>query len=243
MPTHADAWTQGPEQPTPPGDDVHIWLVHLDRMQARVPEFAASLSADELDRAERFVFERDRTRFTVARGCLRAILSRYLQVAPVDIAFQYNAFGKPELTSQDDLRFNLTHSDNLALCAITNGRNLGVDVERVRSIGAAEIAERYFTPDEQRELAEVPPEQRLHAFFNGWTRKEAWLKAVGRGIGMGLDQVEVSLAPHAPAQFRKIGTAPHDGRRWSLTSFTPAPEYVAALALEGTAPQVRLWRW
>lgn len=236
-----ERWIAGPAQPRATPEEVHVWLATVDQFGDRLGELAATLAPDEQARAKRFVFDRDRVRFSVARGCLRAILGRYLQMAPAAIAFRYNDFGKPEIADAENLTFNLSHSSDLVLCAVTRHRRLGIDVERIRTMGAEAIVERYFTPAEQQTLATLPLHERLRAFFNGWTRKEAWLKAMGRGIGMGLDQVDVSLACVERPEIRSIGNDVQAATAWSLASFDPAEDAVAAVACDGTLGTMRFY--
>jgi 4'-phosphopantetheinyl transferase len=209
---------------------VHVWKVALDQPPK---EFRAVLSADERERASRFRVERGADRYTVARGALRIMLGRYTGTPPEALVFQYNGFGKPELTGSD-VCFNLSHSHDIALVAAVRGRAVGVDVERIREqVLSDRIAERFFAPAEARAIATLPQDQQAQAFFNCWTRKEAWIKARGEGLSIPLDSFEVTLAPGEPA--RLVATRPDEkeAARWTLRELECGPEYVAALAVAG----------
>jgi len=207
---------------------------------------AQTLSGDEMARAERFRFEGDRRRFIVSRGVLRAILGQYLGIEPSHLNFSYGQHGKPSLAAGfggDALRFNLAHSHELALYAFTRGREVGVDLERVRPLpDAGEIAARFFSRRENAELEGIPDCRKLEAFFTYWTCKEAYIKATGDGLARNLDQVEVSLAP-GPARLLSVGGALEEAARWSLLAMNPASGYVAAVAFEGHRCQLGLWQW
>ena len=184
-------------------DEVHVWQATLDRTPSELQSLFDSLAADERARAGRFHFDRDRVRFVVARGVLRAILGRYMNRAPVSLSFRYGSHGKPALAGEADgdaICFNLSHSNGVALYAIARHRAVGVDLERIRfDLPVVEIAERFFSRREVAALRMLPSEQQHQAFFCCWTRKEAYIKARGEGLSLPLDQFDVSLAPGEPA--------------------------------------------
>jgi 4'-phosphopantetheinyl transferase len=197
-------WAIPPTVPSLVHDVVHVWRVALDVSTAQVERLRRLLSSDESQRADRFHLARDRRRFIVARGLLRLILSRYLQLHPSTLQFAYTAFGKPFLaqgTEGELLNFNVSHSDELALIACTRGRAIGVDIESIRpTIEYEQIAARYFSPTEYAHLCTLPLELRVRAFFRCWTRKEAYIKAHGAGLSVPLDRFAVSLVPGEPAR-------------------------------------------
>ena len=163
--------------------------------------------ADELVRAERFYFDEDRIHFIVGRGFLRCTLASYFGVQPKQLRFTYNAFGKPnlDLPSGSWLKFNLSHAGKLALLAVTAGRELGVDLELIRPGMAQElIPEQFFSPSEVESLRGLPEEHQDAAFFACWTRKEAYVKAKGKGLSIPLDEFDVSLAPEYPRGLTKM---------------------------------------
>jgi len=217
-------------------DELHIWLAWLDVDAQDRTRLTSYLSADEVSRAARFVFPRDRDHFIVARGRLRELLGKYLRCSPNAVHFKTGRYGKPSLLDdRDPLRFNLSHSHGLALYGFCMGRELGIDTEKIRPGFAGEgIAERYFSPAERTQLAELPKELRDTAFFLCWTRKEAYIKAHGDGLQIPLDSFDVSLKPGEPETLRSV-----DSARWSLRSFTPAPEFVATVIVEGEIQSTR----
>jgi 4'-phosphopantetheinyl transferase len=240
-------WRSPPETLVLGCDEVHVWRATLDQPVSQIQSFRRNLAADEQARAERFHFERDHEHFVVARGVLRAILGRYLNQAPEGISFCYSSHGKPALAGEsggDAIRFNVSHSHGIALYAVTRGREVGVDLEHIRSnLAVAEIAERFFSRREVAMLRTLLTEAQREAFFRCWTRKEAYLKARGEGLSLPLDQIDVSPAPGEPGAVP--GTQPDSSEtfRWSLQELAPAPGYVAALAVEGRGWRLACWQW
>lgn len=226
-------------------EEVHIWRAPLDAPNALVERLWPTLSEEERQRAQRFHFDHDRIHFVVAHGVLRVILGAYLRQSPSQLRFAHNPYGKPFLAdatgATSDLTFNLSHSRNLALIAVTTKRHVGIDVEFIRSDFADEqIAERFFSQPEVATLRSLPKESRPQGFFNCWTRKEAYIKARGEGLSIPLDQFAVTLAPGAPAVL--LHTAdPHEVTRWRLEALSPAPGFAAAVAVEGNAWRLRCW--
>jgi 4'-phosphopantetheinyl transferase len=228
------------------GPDVHLWAAPLDLPAPRLANLAPALSPDEQARAARFHFERDRGRFIAGRGMLRAVLGRYLQTGPSQLKFAYSPRGKPTLAApqENELHFNLAHSDGLILLAVTRACPLGVDVERIRPLRDAEgIIERFFSPRESATLKSLPADQKPVAFFNLWTRKEAWLKATGDGLGESLSQSEVSLLPDGPARFLSILGDAQAAAAWTLQDLSPAAGFKAALAAPAQGLRFHCWRW
>ncbi len=215
-------------------DEIHLWHAALDAHS--VEGLQHLLSEDELLRADRFHFTRDRNHFAVARGLLRKLLSTYLRMDPNQLRLSYGEMGKPFLAEShaSPISFNLAHSGGLAIYAFSLSRELGVDLEFIREELAEEgIAERFFSRREIGELQAVPVELRKQAFFNCWTRKEAYIKARGEGLSMPLDAFDVSLTPGEPAALLKNHADETDVTRWEMRSIPVAAGYVAALVVEG----------
>lgn len=237
-------WETGTSSPVPRPGEVHIWRWQLEQPRAGIDKLCDYLDDAELKRAERFHFCRDRERFIVAHGVLRVILGGYLGMPPAHLQFLYRPFGKPELDPQaclSPLSFNVSHSGGLALLAITAAARVGIDVENVRrDLACEEIAARFFSPCEIAMLDRLPSEMRAEAFFHGWTRKEAYVKARGDGLSYPLDRFTVSLDP-GNAQLLEVAEDPQDQEQWYLHSLVPGPGYVAALAVEQPVSVVRLW--
>lgn len=217
--------------------EVHLWRANLDLSTQEVEKLATYLSDDELARASRFYFDRDRRRFVVGRGRLRQILAGYVQRKPAALEFVYTEKGKPSLKDRGNygqLVFNLSHSQELVVYAVSCDRAIGIDLEYLRSLPDAEkLAQRFFSPQEAAIINSLPPENRQLAFFYAWTSKEAYLKATGEGITK-LTDVEVSVSLTAPAMLLSIDGSQTLVNRWSLQRLTPAPNYVATLAVEGS---------
>ena len=224
-------------------DEVHIWHTELLNSEDE-RRLRPLLSADERRRANQFRFPEHRRRFTIARGCLRQLLGMYLRVVPQDIRFAYSVEGKPQLSSEfsQDLSFNVSHSENLAVFSFTNYRKIGVDVEVFRyDVDTEGIPRRFFSEFEQRALAGLTGQQKIEGFFNCWTRKEAYVKANGQGLSLPLRDFDVSLVPGEPA--RLLATRPDAklAAQWSVESFYLSEHCAAAVVVEGSiaALQVR----
>ncbi len=230
--TLAGSWGPAPARPRARCDQVHIWVAHLDLPPHRVHRLAQLLSPDEVRRAERLFFQADRQRFVVARGVLRTILGRYLNLPPAELRFYYGLHGKPALAPEHGdgrLHFSLAHSQGLALYAVAYDRQVGIDVEYMRPhLASRAVAERFFSPTEVERLAALPARMQGEAFFCCWTRKEAYIKARGDGLSLPLDYFEVSLAPgDDPVHLRTPGD-PAEAMRWCLRGLDPGPGYAAA---------------
>ncbi|MCE9610756.1 MAG: 4'-phosphopantetheinyl transferase superfamily protein [Chthoniobacter sp.] len=221
MITALENW-QPARQPAPlRAGEVHLWQAHL----TPTPELSATLSPADWVRAERFHFAVDRDRFIATRGLLRTILATYLDAEPHELRFRTGPHGKPELDGFDtSLRFNLSHSDELMLLAVTHARDIGVDLEFMRgNVPFETLADHYFDPEEAWDLRNLPAAERAWKFYDTWTCTEARLKAHGVGLAHGFHVVEPD--------------------RWSLLKLTPAAGYAAALAVEGGDFQLECWSW
>jgi 4'-phosphopantetheinyl transferase len=222
------------------GDEVHVWRLDLDRPAAPLFEL---LQPDEVARANRFHFEKDRRHFVVARGFLRQLLGWYLQASPKRLDFAYGTWGKPSLAGEfreSQLRFNMSHSHGVALYAVTEGRELGVDVEQVRADFASDdIARRFFSSHEVGVLCELPENDRVAAFFRCWTRKEAYIKATGRGMSQPLDCFDVTLGSGDDVALLRNEDGSHE--RWRLVDIAVGAGYAGALAVEKPVSDIRYW--
>lgn len=221
---------------------VDLWLWPLTSASGAEEEHWQLLSEDERARADRFVFAKHRRRFIHGRGRLRQILASYLDVAPQMLAFEASAYGKPSLAGAPGLHFNLSHSEDLGALGVSTDVELGVDIEWIRPL-KEDIANRYFAPRECDALQALPAALQPRAFFECWTRKEAYIKASGEGLSLPLDSFEVAFGPDIGARFLRIDApvnqAPAD---WRLHSFEPAPGCIGAIAAKtmGRAFSVRV---
>jgi 4'-phosphopantetheinyl transferase len=226
------------------GDEVHIWRASLNQPAAMLTAFKQSLATEELERAAKFHFQKDRDHFIVARALLRIILASYLESKPEQLRFSFNEYGKPALADTETVRFNLSHSRDLVLYAVARNRELGVDVEYVRDdFDTAQIARQFFSRREIEALCALPPEQQEEGFFLCWTRKEAYIKAKGQGLSIPLDQFDVSLAPDEPAKLLNVAGDTEEISRWSLRELAPGPGYMAAIAVEGSDWRLSCFQW
>ena len=228
--------------PVLPVNEVHVWRAALDLEATVLGRLEATLTADERSLAKRFHFSKDRKRFVATRAVLREILARYLGREPGWLRFAGGSDGKPFLLSGSrphELRFNLAHAEDLALYVFAWQREVGIDVERINSdFEGHQIAELFFSRQESYALRALPASLQVEAFFNCWTRKEAYVKARGEGLLATLSGFDVSLSPGEPAQLLSGG----DGR-WSLYTLTPGPGYAAAVVVEGNDCNLRLRKW
>lgn len=230
-------------------DQVHLWRVGLGTEEGILPRLGKVLNEEERARAERFRFPRDRRRYIVSHAALRFVLSRYCRCQPHEIRFQYSPYGKPTLappfqSSEATLQFNLSHSDDLALIGLALGRQIGVDIERIRpELAEDRIAERFFSPGEVRSLRSLLATEQPQAFFRCWTCKEAFVKARGQGLSLPLDRFDVSFVQGQPPALLSVADIPGEAQRWSLFTLTPAPGYTAAIAVEGHGWHLETWDW
>jgi 4'-phosphopantetheinyl transferase len=241
----SEPWRRPPANIALRADEVHVWRAALDQPRERLDRLRGALAPDERERASRFHFERDRRRFAAARGLLREILSRYAGLPADALRFGYTSYGKPHLAEEwgGGVRFNVSHSGELMLCAVGRGREVGVDIEQVRAdVEHEEIAGRFFSEREVAALRALPVGLRREAFFLCWTRKEAYIKGIGEGLSLPLDSFDVSLAPGEPASLLAVRGDGRAAARWTLRALEPGPGYHAALVAEGHDWILRCWQ-
>jgi 4'-phosphopantetheinyl transferase len=230
-----------------PENAVHIWRAALDLPSHCVETLHEKLSIDERRKAESFRFERDRNRFIVSVGILRTILGYYIAVDPRELQFCYGSRGKPRLqggSGKTGIQFNLSHSEGLALYAFCRDREVGIDVEYIRDVPEmAQIVQQFFSAGERIAFNALPDHKKREAFFNCWTRKEAFIKAIGEGLYQPLDAFDVSVEPGAPARLMTIRGNSAMASRYLIKDLQPAPGFVAALAQEGKSSEIRFWQW
>jgi 4'-phosphopantetheinyl transferase len=228
-----------------PADEVHLWRVDLEAVRGAEERWRELLSADELARAARFHFDRDRQRFIAARAFLRTILASYLTADARALSFSYSNKEKPSLSAPHDgsgVNFNISHSGGIALLAFTRQREVGVDVELIRSDSDLEaIARRFFSANEQTQLARFDGDEQVNAFFRCWTRKEAYIKATGDGLSLPLSQFDVSLA--TGDENALVATRPEasEAGRWVLREVPSGQRYAAAICVRGQDWKLKDW--
>lgn len=219
-------------------DEVHVWRIELDCATKAVAALRATLSSEEEQRATCFRSVELRERWTVAHGALRCILATYARCEPEVLEFREGPQGKPALASPvEDIPFNLTHTRGLALVAIAGSGRVGIDAETVRPESeVADLSSRFFAPAEAAEILALSPDARLAAFFTCWTRKEAFVKALGGGLSVPLDRFQVSVRCDEPA--RLLWVEGEEASRWSLLDIGE-PGVAAALVVEGPTPALQ----
>lgn len=218
-------------------NEVHVWQASLAN-DSNLADFEALLSEDELIRAERFYFQKDRNRYVLARGILRRLLAKYLAIEPETIVFEYGPQGKPSIKPDQNLlnlQFNLSHSHNMACYGITIDSPLGIDVEYHKpDLAFIDIAKRFFSTAEIEQLKQNPSELQQQIFYTLWTCKEAFIKALGQGLFLALDKFTVDLAAMCiiPAAENREMTG------WKVRSLALQSGYSAAIALREPLAQL-----
>lgn len=233
-------------------DEVHLWLAFLPQPSQEIAKFWEILNAKERQRANRLIVKQHRERFVVARGMLRQLLANYLDYSADEIKFTQGAFGKLAIDSSSgnpkcagDIKFNLSHAGDYALFAFALHRDLGVDIELIRAdLAVEEIAQRFFSPVETTELLSLSKEIRAQAFFNCWTRKEAFIKAIGQGLYYPLHEFNVDVKTSGDAQINlNICDQKLQDKKWSLFSLETVSGYTTALVVRGVMAQKKLFKF
>ncbi|HYJ88972.1 MAG TPA: 4'-phosphopantetheinyl transferase superfamily protein [Pyrinomonadaceae bacterium] len=240
-------WRLAPRRLTLERDAVHVWKISLAQPRAPSRTLWNLLAPDERARAKGFHYPRHRDRFIVARGALRTILAGYIKAPAASLVFDHGPFGKPSLiktVNPEWLCFNLSYSHEIALCAVTKSREVGIDIEFMREdFSSLDTAKRFFSRAEVAALCELPKRLQTIAFFHCWTRKEAYIKARGEGLSRPLDRFTVSLVPGRPAQLLENVDLPEETLRWKLDEIPIEARYVAAIALEAAPFTLYRWNW
>jgi 4'-phosphopantetheinyl transferase len=228
-----------------PEDEVQLWRADLDAIRADESRWQKVLSSDESTRASRFHFPTDRQRFVASRALLRTILAGYLATDPNCLSLAYSNKEKPSLGpahAGSGVKFNVSHSAGIALFAFTRGRDIGVDVERVRcDFDVEAIARRFFSAHEQNQLGALPIDKRFEAFFRCWTRKEAYIKATGEGLSLPLHQFDVSVAPENGDALLSTRPDNSEAQLWSLREIPAGSGFMAALCVRGRGWRLKDW--
>jgi 4'-phosphopantetheinyl transferase len=239
-------WGLVPESWRLSNGDVNIFCAALNQPTSSMKEFERTLDSGEISRSERFLLEADRSRFVVSRGILRRLLGLLSGTDPSKIRFRYSSHGKPSLDgslSEKGIRFNMSHSNHLALYAFSIDREVGVDLEYIRPFEALkEFVDRFFSEKEKIFLKNLPLNDRTESFFKLWTRREALLKALGQGLTM------AELFDPSGGEGERPGLVGIKGNNenhpyYYVQQLKPAPNYVGAIAVEESNPRVNCWRW
>jgi 4'-phosphopantetheinyl transferase len=242
----SDFWQIPTDWPVLDADHVHLWRVDLNQTDDLVARYSRVLAPDEEYRAGRFRFERHKRRFVVGRAILRQVLGRYLNLSPAHVAFGYGPKGKPFVDHSTDhlIRFNLSHTEELMVLAVSLNREMGVDVEFMRPISDIDqLADHCFSEKELRTFKQLKSQHRRAAFFRCWTRKEAYVKAIGDGFSAPLKGFDVSFLPEAEARLLRVVADSEEADKWSMCSFEPALDVQGALVAAGNDWNAHFYRW
>ena len=229
-----------------PTGRVDVWSVRLDE-PARAGSEVVVLSPDEIARASRFHFEKDRIHFTRCRSALRDLLVEYLTIPAAEIRFEYLTSGKPQLAPEQNpsgLQFNVSHSANMALIAVGREHRLGVDIEKIRGdVDTTALAERFFSLRERAGLQALPDHLRVPGFFACWTRKEAFLKATGEGLSFPLEDFSVTTHPDLDPEIEEIKGSTDEGKQWFLADLSVVDGFRATVARERSPYRLETYAW
>lgn len=233
-------WRNPPKNLFMTAEEIHIYKANLNCMVDNARSFYLILSDDERQRAAQYKFETDRLNFVLARGILREIIGHYLIIKPKDIVFSYTSFGKPYL-AHNILNFNLSHAGSLVVYILANSKKVGIDIEKIHSIPEfLDIAKKFFSLQENLDLDSISKDKQLEAFFRCWTRKEAFVKAIGNGLSFPLNKFDVTLLPHDPPRIININNHNIDNE-WSMCSMNPTYNYEGAFSFSGPKKNVKIF--
>jgi len=237
-------WPIGPARPALGDRNVDVWRIDLSRDDRQLQRDARLLCEQEQDRARRFQFDVHRHRFVARRAALRVILGRYVGTAAQDLRFETSGHGKPRLAGDATLQFNVSHSALMGLVAVARRREVGVDIESLdRDVKRERLARRFFCAAEADAIEQYRDNDAVSAFFACWTRKEAYVKARGMGLAMGLETFEVSVDLLEPATLLRTDDDPRNRDRWTMAHLVPGAGYLGALASGGRDIDLRLWHF
>jgi 4'-phosphopantetheinyl transferase len=231
-------WLLTPKWPALAENELHLWRASLDISPELLDRFEKTLSTAEKDRADKFLVTHARERFIAGRGILRDLLAAYLEIEPRNVDFSYGDQGKPALspTHKSEIRFSVSHSQSMALFAIGESSEVGVDIETVKTnFKGMEIASHFFSEEEIAALAKLPPEVQVSAFFSCWTKKEAYVKARGQGLSIPLRSFTVNFADS------KQLLKDEQGAVWSCFGLEPAAGFLGAVVVAGENWRVKSW--
>lgn len=245
-PRRETVWSQAPAQFSFPTDRVDVWRVRLEEPMKAARD-ASVMSPDEIARANRFLFEKDRNHFSRCRSALRSLLAGYIETSAAEIRFEYLHGGKPQLALGQNpraLQFNVSHSAGIALIAVGSERRIGVDVERIRSdVDTAALAERFFSVHERAGLRALPDQLRVAAFYACWTRKESFLKATGDGLSFPLANFSVTTHPNQNPTIEEIRGDTQLPEAWFLADLDVLDGYRATVALDRACSELQAFAW
>ena len=239
-------WDKPPEGLQLDSAYIDIWRTRIDLPKNEIESYATTLSEEEKERAARFTFPNKYEEYVVSRGLLRKVLSHVLKQAATEFQFEYTESKKPYLLQKyfdQTLSFNISHSHGQALVAVSLNRNIGIDIEKIRAeVEYEKLALRFFSAAEHHQLMQIPADERARSFFAIWTRKEAFVKAIGKGIAFGLSEFDVNISPEEPPVMLATRWNPEDVSLWSMATIDTENNFMATLATDGGDFQLRCWQ-
>ena len=225
-------------------NQVDLWFVDINEHKDRLPHYLSVLNDVEKERASKYRFEKDKNCSIIARGVLRTLLGNYLEKNPKEIKFKLGEFGKPSLNEESNIEFNISHSGNVIVLAFVLNDKIGVDVEHTkRTIEVNSIAKQFFSKEEVTALFSLEESYQKQAFYNCWTRKEAFIKALGSGLSFPLNQFVVSLDSVYNAELIETKWDDKERENWVLKSFEPVKDYIGAFSVKGKVTDVQYWKF
>jgi len=232
-------WKANQKLPIPLHEHVDIWKICLKASDSQLSDYWQILSTEEKDRALQFYFKKETNAFIVSRAMLKTLCANYLYLKPQEIQLSYGEFGKPYLKASN-LDFNISHSAGQALMAFTSGSEIGIDIEKLNpDIEIEKLVKRFFSINEAKTVLALERSQRVTAFFKCWTRKEAFIKAVGKGLSFPLDQFDVTI--HEEVKFLSINGDENLAEEWSLVSFAPEKNFTAAFSMKNKIKEINFY--
>jgi 4'-phosphopantetheinyl transferase len=242
-----DFWRETSAIPALAPAEIHVWKINLAATDHEQLAMEKLLSAEECERAARFHFAADKNRFVVRRAVLRQLLAAQLEIPPAAVRYNFSSHGKPAVANPENsggLGFSCSHSADWALVALARASELGVDLEKQRQLDEIDgLAERFFSEMEIRELMSLPQNLKTAGFFNGWTRKEAIVKAIGLGLTFPLNRFSVTLAPDRPAALLEVADDSVAAQKWTMAALDVRPDYSAALVFADPDAKIKLFGW
>ena len=220
-----------------------IWIIDFEELREKEGTYRGYLSDDEILRSEKFRMPSDRRNFIICRAILRLLLSEELECLPAEIKFDFNEYDRPKLPNKS-IDFNVSHSQDFGLIGIARDSILGLDIEfKSKDIEVEQIASKFFSSKEIEILNKVPKEDRINTFYRCWTRKEAFIKAIGQGLTYPLDTFQVSLENDHYAELIQIETDLEEHLNWRMFSFCPSKGYIGAVAIRNPNIEIQLRKW
>ncbi|MFS4481476.1 4'-phosphopantetheinyl transferase family protein [Hyunsoonleella sp. 2307UL5-6] len=225
-------------------NSIHVWLVTLNTLRNKIQFFKEILSKEELIKASKFRFDKDRQQFIITRGVLRYLSGNYLKINPKDVNLIYSEFGKPYFDMDTTLKFNVSHAEDLAVIGFVNNYDFGIDVEYTkRTFDILDIVDNYFSKHEIKALKKIAKPLQTEAFYRGWTRKEAFVKAKSKGLSFPLDSFSISIETDENAELYETIWDENEKDLWRIIPFQTTKGYKAAFAVKGTISSVKYFKF